>query len=80
MRSYPNVLPQLVYSRHRESFVEFASRFNEISDDCCGEFVVDFAEMASPHDTVNDGSVIGAEIDDSGDFVDQNQTVICRPD
>ena len=36
--------------------------------------------MASAHDTVSDGSVIGAEFDDSGDFVDQNQTVICRPD
>ena len=56
------------------------SRFNEISDDCCGEFVVDFAEMASGHDTVSDGSVIGAEFDDSDDFLDQNQTVICRLD
>ena len=36
--------------------------------------------MVSAHDTVSDGSVIGAEFDDSGDFVDQNQTVICRPD
>ena len=44
------------------------SRFNEISDDCCEEFVVDFAEMASAHDTVSDGSVIGAEFDDSRDF------------
>ena len=60
--------------------MEFASRFNEISDDCCGWFVVDFAEMASAHDTVSDGSVICAEFDDSGDFLDQNQTVICRPD
>ncbi len=32
--------------------------------------------MASAHDTVSDGSVIGAEFDDSGDFLDQNQTVI----
>ena len=36
--------------------------------------------MASAHDTVSDGSVIGAEFDDSGDFLDQNQTVIRRPD
>ena len=60
--------------------MQFASRFNEISDDCCGEFVVDFAEMASTHDTVSDVSDIGAEFDDSIDFLDQNQTVICRLD
>ena len=56
--------------------MQFASRFNEISDDCCGKFVIDFAEMASAHDV----SVIGAEFDDSSDFLDQNQTVICRLD
>ena len=60
--------------------MEFASRFNEISDDCCGKFVVDFAEMASAHDTVSDVSDIGAEFDDSSDFLDQNQTVIYRLD
>ena len=48
--------------------MQFASRFNEISDDCCGKFVVDFAEMASAHDTVSDVSNIGAEIDDSSDY------------
>ena len=60
--------------------MEFPSRFNEISDDCCGEFVVDFAVMASAHDTVSDVSDIGAKFDDSSDFLDQNQTVICRLD
>ena len=60
--------------------MQFASRFNEISDDCCGEFVVDFAEMVSAHDTASDVSDIGAESDDSSDFLDQNQTVICRLD
>ena len=39
---------------------------------CCGKFVVDFAEMASAHDTVSDVSDIGAEFDDSSDFLDQN--------
>ena len=39
-------------------FVQFASRLNEISDDCCRKFVVDFAEMASAHDTVSDVSDI----------------------
>ena len=59
--------------------MQFASRFNEICDDCRGKFVVDFAEM-SAHDTVSDVSEIGAEFDDSSDFLDQNQTVICRLD
>ena len=68
------------------NFVEFPSRFNEISDDCCGKFVVDFAEMEFAHDTVSDVSDIGAKFDDSIDFLDQNQTVwmeeevICRLD
>ena len=53
---------------------------NEISDDCCKKFVVDFAEMASAHDTVSDVSDIGAEFYDSSDFLEQNQTVICRLD
>ena len=60
--------------------MQFASRFNEISDDCCGKFVVDLAEMASAYDTVSDVSDIGAEFDDSIDFLAQNQTVICRLD
>ena len=34
--------------------------------------------MASAHDTVSDVSDIGAEFDDSIDFLDQNQTAICR--
>ena len=40
--------------------MEFASRINEISDDCCREFVVDFAEMASAHDTVSSPGWLGA--------------------
>ena len=36
--------------------------------------------MVSAHDTVSDVSDIGAEFDDSSDFLDQNQTVICRLD
>ena len=59
--------------------MQFASRFNEISDGC-GKFVVDFAEMASAHDTVSNVSEIGAEFDDSSECFDQNQTVICRLD
>ena len=51
--------------------MQFASRFNEISDDCCGEFVVDFAEMVSAHDTASDVSEFGAESDDSSDFLDR---------
>ena len=46
--------------------MEFPSRLNEISDDCCGKFVADFAEMASAHDTASDVSDIGAEFDDPG--------------
>ena len=44
------------------------------------ESVVDFAEMVPAHDTVSDVSDIGVEFDDSIDFLDQNQTVICRLD
>ena len=50
--------------------MQFASRFNEISDDCCGEIVVDFAEMVSAHDSVSDLSDIGAAFDDSSDFLE----------
>ena len=60
--------------------MQFASRFNKINDDCCKQFVVDFAEMSPAHDIVGDVSDIGAEFDDSSDFLDQNQTVICRLD
>ena len=48
--------------------MEFPRGFNEISD------------VASAHGTVSDVSDIGAEFDDSSDFLDPNQTVICRLD
>ena len=50
--------------------IEFPKSFSEF----CGVFRR-FAEMASANDAVSDGSDIDVELDDSGEFLDQNQTV-----
>ena len=53
--------------------IEFPKCFSEF----CGEFCRVFRRfaMASANDAFSDGSDIDAELDDSGEFLDQNQTV-----